>query len=228
MKSKLIVALDVESYQDAAALVQVTRDVVDIFKVGSQLFTRVGPRIIEFLHEHGKECFLDLKFHDIPHTVARAVESAATLRVRMLTLHTSGGAEMLEAAAAISNHPLLLGVTVLTSVGGDVQTEVLRLAKLAKACGLNGVIASPHEIRLLREALGKDFLIVTPGIRPSSTEAGDQKRVMTPAEAVAAGASYIVVGRPIITAKDPALVAKQISEEIRGGTAADRGISTEI
>src|ERR1035437_8886052 len=210
MKSKLIVALDVESYQDAAALVQVTRDVVDIFKVGSQLFTRVGPRIIEFLHEHGKECFLDLKFHDIPHTVARAVESAAALRVRLLTLHTFGGAEMLEAAAAIPNHPLLLGVTVLTSVGGDVQAEVLRLAKLAKTSGLNGVIASPHEIRLLRGAVGKDFLIVTPGTRPSWAQAGDQKRVMTPADAIVAGASYIVVGRPIIAVADPAQAAARI------------------
>ena len=214
MKSKLIVALDVESYQAATALVQVTRDVVDIFKVGSQLFTRVGPRIIEFLHEQGKECFLDLKYHDIPNTVAKAVESAAALRVRVLTLHVCGGAEMLEAAAAIPNHPLLLGVTVLTSVGGDVQAEVLRLANLAMACGLDGVIASPHEIRLLREALGKDFLIVTPGIRRSSTKAGDQKRVMTPTEAVTAGASYIVVGRPIIEADDPAQAAARIVEEM--------------
>ncbi len=214
MKSKLIVALDVESYQDASSLVQATRDVVDIFKVGSQLFTRAGPRIIEFLHEHGKECFLDLKFHDIPHTVAKAVESAAALHVRMLTVHASGGEEMLKAAAAIPNHPLLLGVTVLTSVGGDVQTEVLGLAKLAKACGLDGVIASPQEIRLLREAVGKDFLIVTPGIRPSAAQAGDQKRVMTPADAVAAGADYIVVGRPIIAASDPAQAAARIIEEM--------------
>jgi orotidine-5'-phosphate decarboxylase len=214
MKSKLIVALDVESHQDAAALIQALRDVVDVFKVGSQLFTRVGPRIIEFLHEHGKECFLDLKFHDIPHTVARAVESAAALKVRMLTLHTCGGAEMLEAAAAIPNHPLLLGVTVLTSVGGDVLAEVQRLAKLAKASGLNGVIASPHEIRMLREVVGKDFLIVTPGIRSSSGKAADQKRVMTPAEAVAAGANYIVVGRPIIATDDPAQAAARILEEM--------------
>jgi orotidine-5'-phosphate decarboxylase len=218
MKSKLIVALDVGNYQDATALIQATRNVVDIFKVGSQLFTRVGPRIIEFLHEHGKECFLDLKFHDIPHTVARAVESAAALRVRLLTLHTSGGAEMLEAAAAIPNHPLLLGVTVLTSVGGDVQAEVLRLAKLAKASGLNGVIASPREIRSLREVLGNDFLVVTPGIRSFSGQAADQKRVMTPAEAVAAGASYIVVGRPIIAADDPAKAAARIVEEMASAT----------
>jgi orotidine-5'-phosphate decarboxylase len=218
MKSKLIVALDVESYQEAAALIQAMSDVVDIFKVGSQLFTRVGPRIIEFLHEQRKECFLDLKFHDIPHTVARAVESAAALRVSLLTLHTAGGAEMLEAAAAIPNHPLLLGVTVLTSVVGDVQAEVLCLAKLAKACGLNGVIASPQEIHLIRGALGKDFLIVTPGIRPSWAEAGDQKRVRTPADAVIAGANYIVVGRPIIAADDPTQAAARIIEEMASAT----------
>jgi orotidine-5'-phosphate decarboxylase len=218
MKSKLIVALDVESYEDAVALILATKDVVEIFKVGSQLFTRVGPRIIEFLHEQGRECFLDLKFHDIPHTVAKAVESATALRVGLLTLHTSGGAKMLEAAAAIPNHPLLLGVTVLTSVGGDVQAEVLRLAKIAKASGLNGVIASPHEIHMIRKAVGKDFLIVTPGIRPAWAEAGDQKRVMTPADAIAAGANYIVVGRPIIAADDPAQAARRVLEEMASAT----------
>ena len=214
MKSKLIVALDVDSFQEAVTFVQATREVVDVFKVGSQLFTRVGPRIIEFLHEQGKECFLDLKFHDIPNTVAKAVESAAALRVRMLTLHTCGGEEMLIAASAVPKHPLLLGVTVLTSVGGNVQTEVLRLAKVAKKCGLNGVIASPREIRPLREMMGGKFLIVTPGIRPAKTEAGDQRRAMTPAEAIIAGADYIVVGRPIITASNPARAALRIAEEI--------------
>lgn len=218
MKSKLIVALDVDSFQEATALIQATREVVDVFKVGSQLFTRVGPRIIEFLHEQGRECFLDLKFHDIPNTVAKAVESAAALRVRMLTVHACGGAEMLKAAVAVPNRPLLLGVTVLTSVGGDVQAEVLRLAKLARECGLDGVIASPREIVSIRKLVGGDFLIVTPGIRPAKSEPGDQKRPLTPAEAITAGASYIVVGRPIIAAKDPALAAKQISEEIRDGT----------
>jgi len=136
--------------------VQITRDVVDIFKVGSQLFTAVGPRIIEFLHEQGKKCFLDLKLHDIP-TRFKAVASAAGLRVSMLTLHTSGGAEMLEAAAAIPNHPLLLGVTVLTSVGSDVQTEVLRLAKLAKAVRVDGVMPRARDSSATR-GLGKDFL----------------------------------------------------------------------
>jgi orotidine-5'-phosphate decarboxylase len=214
MKSKLIVALDVDGLQEAMAVVQATRDVVDIFKVGSQLFTRVGPRIIEFLHENGKECFLDLKFHDIPNAVAKAVESAAALRVRMLTLHACGGEEMLKAASAVPKHPLLLGVTVLTSVGGNVQAEVLRLAKLAKRCGLNGAISSPREIHPLREMMGENFLIVTPGIRPAKTERDDQRRTMTPAEAMIAGADYIVVGRPIIATSNPARAARRIAEEI--------------
>lgn len=214
MKSKLIVALDVESYEDATGLIHIMRDTVDIFKVGSQLFTRVGPRVVEFLRDHDKECFLDLKFHDIPNTVAKAVASAAALKVRMLTLHACGGSEMLKAAAAVPNRPLLLGVTVLTSVGGDVKENVLRLAKLAKRCGLDGVIASPHEIRLIREVVGPEFIIVTPGIRPAWAETGDQKRVMTPAEAVAASANYIVVGRPIIAAKDPAQAALRVIDEM--------------
>lgn len=214
MKSKLIVALDVENYRDAATLIHVLRDVVDVFKVGNQLFTRAGPQIVEFLHDHGKECFLDLKFHDIPNTVAKAVESAVALQVRMLTLHACGGSEMLNAAAVVPNRPLLLGVTVLTSVGGDVKEDVLRLTKLAKECGLDGVIASPHEMRLIREVVGKDFLIVTPGIRPTWAEAGDQKRVMTPAEAVAAGANYIIVGRPILAAQDPAQAALRVIDEM--------------
>ena len=221
MKSKLIVALDVDSFRAATVLVQATGEVVDIFKVGSQLFTRVGPRIVEFLHEQGKECFLDLKFHDIPNTVAKAVESATTLGVRMLTLHTCGGAEMLRTAAAVPHRPLLLGVTVLTSVGGNVQEEVLRLARLAKRSGLNGVIASPREIHPLREIMVTKFQIVTPGIRPVKSDLADQRRAMTPAEAIIAGADHIVVGRPIIAAKNPAQAAVRIAEEIRfaAGTA---------
>ncbi|HVM61738.1 MAG TPA: orotidine-5'-phosphate decarboxylase [Verrucomicrobiae bacterium] len=214
MKSKLIVALDVDTFQNAVRLVEATRNVVDVYKVGSQLFTRVGPRIIEFLHEQGRDCFLDLKFHDIPNTVAKAVESAAALKVRMLTLHASGGEEMLRAAAAVADHPLLLGVTVLTSVGGNVRAEVLRLARLAKKSGLNGVIASPREIHPLRELLGEKFLIVTPGIRPAKAERGDQRRTMTPAEAIIAGADYIVVGRPIVDAASPARAAQRIAEEV--------------
>lgn len=214
MKSKLIVALDVDSYERAVALVERIGDAVETYKVGSQLFTRTGPKMIEFLHQHGRRCFLDLKFHDIPNTVAKAVESATALRVAMLTVHTVGGAEMLRAAAGVPNHPLLLGVTVLTSVGGDVADEVVRRAKLAAECGLEGVVASPHEIQLIRRAAGEKLTIVTPGIRPAWAEAGDQKRMMTPAEAVAAGASYIVVGRPILAAPDPVAAARRVADEM--------------
>ena len=146
MKSKLIVALDVDSFEQAAALVERLGDAVDIYKVGSQLFTRVGPKMVEFLHAHGRRCFLDLKFHDIPNTVAKAVESATALQVAMLTVHTVGGADMLRAAASVPKHPVLLGVTVLTSVGGDVADEVVRRAKLAAECNLEGVVASRDQI----------------------------------------------------------------------------------
>jgi len=219
MKSKLIVALDVDSFERAAALVEQLGDSVETYKVGSQLFTRVGPRMIEFLHERGRRCFLDLKFHDIPNTVAKAVESAAALRVAMLTLHTVGGADMLRAAASVPRHPLLLGVTVLTSVGGDVADEVVRRAKLAAECGLEGVVASPREIGLIRKAVGEKLVIVTPGIRPVWAEAGDQKRMTTPAEAVAAGANYIVVGRPILAATDPVAAARRVVAEMNSGAA---------
>jgi orotidine-5'-phosphate decarboxylase len=214
VKSKLIVALDVDSYERATKLVKELGEFVDIFKVGSQLFTRVGPRIIEFINARDKKCFLDLKFHDIPSAVEKAVESASALRVFMLTVHTSGGADMLVAAAGVPNRPLLLGVTVLTSDGGNVKIEVLRLARLAKKCGLNGVIASPREVRSLRAAHGKKFLIVTPGIRPAWVNAGDQRRVMSPAEALSAGASYIVVGRPIVTAPKPLGAAMRMTAEM--------------
>jgi orotidine-5'-phosphate decarboxylase len=214
MKSKLIVALDVESYDQATALVRDLAGVVDVFKVGSQLFTRTGPKIVEFINDAGKRVFLDLKFHDIPNTVAKAVESVAALKVFMLTVHASGGPEMLKAAVGVPSHPVILGVTVLTSIAGNVGADVLRYARLAKECGLNGVIASPHEIKMLRAELGQDFLIVTPGIRPAWVEAGDQKRVMTPAEAVAAGANYIVVGRPILAAQDRRGAAAKIIAEM--------------
>ena len=214
MKSKLIVALDVDNFEQAATLVARLGDSVDTYKVGSQLFTRVGPKIVEYLQSRGHRCFLDLKFYDIPNTVAKAVESAESLNVAMLTVHTVGGAEMLRAAASVPKHPLLLGVTVLTSVGGDVADEVVRRAKLAAECGLEGVVASPHEIKLIRQAVGDKIVIVTPGIRPAWAAAGDQKRMMTPAEAVAAGANFIVVGRPILADPDPIQAALRVIEEM--------------
>jgi orotidine-5'-phosphate decarboxylase len=214
MKSKLIVALDVDDCGRAASLVRELAGFVDVFKVGSQLFMRGGPRIVEFIHDQGRQVFLDLKFHDIPNTVAQAVESAAALKVSMLTVHLSGGAEMLRAAAGVTDRPVVLGVTVLTSVAGNVGGEVLRYAQLARDCGLEGVIASPHEINMLRQAMGEQFLIVTPGVRPVWAAADDQKRVMTPSEAIAAGASYIVVGRPIIASPTPATAARRIAAEI--------------
>ena len=217
MKSKLIVALDVDGYAPAVALIEDLLGAVGIFKVGSQLFTRVGPKIVEYIHERGGHCFLDLKFHDIPNTVAKAVESAAALRVSWLTIHASGGAEMLKAAATpIPHRPRLLGVTVLTSVGGVVGNEVVRLARLCRECGLDGVVASAQELALIREAVGKELLIVTPGIRPVWSETGDQKRITTPAQAVAAGADYLVVGRPIVAAADPRAAALRITEEMAG------------
>ncbi|NQU09523.1 orotidine-5'-phosphate decarboxylase [bacterium] len=215
MKAKLIVALDVETEARARELVDTLREVVTVFKVGSQLFTRIGPRIVEAIHAVGAQCFLDLKFHDIPNTVAKAIESAGALGVRMVTIHTLGGEEMLRAAAQrFAGRPLLLGVTVLTSTGGDVQAEVVRRAQLAQACGLDGVVASAREIGPLRQALGPEMLIVTPGIRPAGAVAGDQKRVMTPGEAVRAGADYLVVGRPIVEAAEPVTAARQILQEM--------------
>ncbi len=216
MKSKIIVALDVDNFDAAARLVTQLGDTVGMFKVGSQLFTRYGPRIIELIHAQGRQCFLDLKFHDIPNTVAKAVESAAALKVYMLTLHTAGGEEMLRAAAAVQPRPLLLGVTVLTSVAGDQQAEVLRRARLARETGLDGVVASAHEIVPLRKELGDKFVIVTPGIRPAGSDVGDQKRVMTPGEAVRVGASFLVIGRPIVADPDPAAAARRIGAEIGG------------
>jgi orotidine-5'-phosphate decarboxylase len=217
MKSKLIVALDVDGFDTAMRLVDQLRGVAGMFKVGSQMFTRYGPRLVERIQAAGERVFLDLKFHDIPNTVAKAVESAAALRVHMLTVHTIGGLEMLQAAAAVKERPLIVGVTVLTSQGGDVADEVVRRARLAKQAGIDGVVASAHEIAPIRSAVSGSFLLVTPGIRPAGTDKGDQKRVMTPAEAVAAGTDYIVVGRPILAASDPAFAARAIVAEMNGG-----------
>ncbi|MCL2334817.1 MAG: orotidine-5'-phosphate decarboxylase [Endomicrobia bacterium] len=209
---KTILALDVFDLKTAEKLVKDTAPYIDIFKVGPILFLRSGKEIISMIQNNGKEVFLDLKFHDIPATVKRSVESAKDLGVYSLTVHSIGGEEMLKEAAAVKGRPKIWAVTVLTS---QVTTpeEVIRRAKLAKSCGVDGVIASPLEIELIKKECGKDFEVVTPGIRPAKTD-DDQKRVATPEAAVKAGADFIVVGRPIIEAADPALAAKNIYEII--------------
>jgi len=231
---RLILALDVETAQGAEGLVNLLRGRVGAFKVGIQLFTANGPAVVRAIQEKGEKVFLDLKFHDIPNTVAQAVTQACKLGVFMLNLHASGGSEMMKAAAKAakslspdrnSSRPILLAVTVLTSLNESIlgeelsiqrslREQVVHLAWMAQESGLDGVVASPQEIREIRAACGKDFLIVTPGVRPSWAAAGDQKRIMTPREAIEAGADYIVVGRPILAAPDPAVAASRIIEEI--------------
>ncbi|MFW6079776.1 MAG: orotidine-5'-phosphate decarboxylase [Gemmatimonadota bacterium] len=224
----LIVALDVPTADDALAMVDRLGDAVDRYKVGAPLFTRAGPSIIETLRARDKRVFLDLKYHDIPHTVARAAEAAAAMGVELLTLHASGGRAMLRAAreAVGEEGPRLLAVTLLTSMGvseleavwgretRSLREDVFRLAELAAESGLDGVVASALEAEPLKRRHGEDFLVVTPGIRPSGAEAGDQVRTATPADAVEAGSDFLVVGRPILRATDPAKAAAAILEEI--------------
>jgi orotidine-5'-phosphate decarboxylase len=226
MKS-LIVALDLPTADEALALVEELGDAADWYKVGSQLFTRAGPALVDELKDRGKSVFLDLKYHDIPNTVAGAVEAAAGLGVDMLTLHASGGTAMLRAAreAAGAGGPALVGVTLLTSfTAADVEEvwdkelrslrdEVARLTALAHGAGLDGVVASPLEVEALKRKHGAGFLVVTPGIRPAGDLAGDQVRTGTPGEAVRAGADYLVIGRPIYAAADPADALRRIIEE---------------
>ena len=199
---------------------------VGFFKIGLELFTRTGPGIVARVRETVGPCgiFLDLKFHDIPNTARGAVRSASALGVEMLTVHLSGGRAMLEAAAKAADGPLILGVSVLTSMDAaslrevgaddDVPSQVVRLAGLGLECGVRGVVASPLEIAALRAAYGDRLTIVTPGVRPAWAAADDQRRVMTPAEAVAAGADYLVIGRPITGASDPRAAAERIAAEI--------------
>ena len=221
-------ALDVPSATQAQQIVQSIGESANTYKVGKQLFTVEGPQIVLDLVSSGRKVFLDLKFHDIPNTVAAAVGEAAKLGVSMLTVHASGGSKMLkaaaEAAAQSPAQPVVLAVTVLTSlsdadlaelgISGSVQTQVLRLGSLARAAGCGGLVASAKEAAELRRELGQDFAIVTPGVRPSGTAAGDQARVLTPKEAIAAGATYLVVGRPILEAASPAQAAAAIVSEI--------------
>lgn len=236
-KSQLILALDLETFEEARTLIDNLADSVEIFKVGSQMFTAYGPFITRYLQSKGKKVFLDLKFHDIPNTVASAVKSAVSLSVSpnndagyaplfMLTVHTVGGKEMLEAAVLSARNqaealgvtpPLIVGVTVLTSQAQEANLEklVLERARLAKSAGLDGVVASVEEAAIIRRELGKEFLIVTPGIRPADASLNDQKRVATPAAAIAQGSNFLVVGRPILQAASPRAAALKILEEMK-------------
>lgn len=230
---KLIIALDVETPGQALELVRQLHHVAGMFKVGSTLFTAAGPQIVRDILAHDSQVFLDLKFHDIPHQVAGAARSAAELGVSLFTIHASGGGEMMqravdsvnEVAAKTGTRSAVLAITVLTSIDATILSQigvnstpsesVLRLVKLAEASGVDGVVASPKEIEMIRVTVSRpEFLIVTPGIRPVAGEAGDQKRVATPAAAIAAGASYLVVGRPITGAPDPLAAAHEIIAEI--------------
>jgi orotidine-5'-phosphate decarboxylase len=215
IKDKLIVALDVDSEKRAKELVDMLCSEVKIFKVGSVLFTLSGPSIIKYINGKGGCVFLDLKFYDIPNTVKNAVGAATKLNVFMLTVHIGGGREMLEGVVGVVNRPKIVGVTVLTSKSQkDAKDKVLDLAKLAKDAGLDGVVCSVHEALAVRKLCGRDFLIVTPGIRPKDSAVDDQKRTATPSEAIKAGADFIVVGRPIIQAENPLLAAQEILKEI--------------
>ena len=218
---KIIVALDVPTAKEGLSLIHSLSDAVGLFKIGLQQYTAEGPALIR---PAGK-VFLDLKLHDIPNTVAKAVEAADRLGVKMLTLHLSGGGEMIRAAVrARKNDLLLLGVTVLTSstretlreigVAEEISGHVLRLARLGVENGIGGLIASPHEVRVLRAEFGDKIKIVTPGIRPAGTDPDDQKRVATPREAIDAGADYLVIGRPITAAADPRAAVEKIIAEL--------------
>lgn len=228
-KDKLIVALDVETPAKALDLVKQLHSVAGMFKVGSQLFTAAGPQIVRDIIAHDSKVFLDLKFHDIPHQVAGAARSAAELGVSLFTIHASGGGEMMraavdsvnEVAAKTGGRSKILAISVLTSIDEGILAQigvtstpaesVLRLVKLAEASGVDGVVASPQEIESIRKTIANpEFMVVTPGIRPATNELGDQKRVATPAAAIAAGASYLVVGRPITGAPDPLAAAHGI------------------
>ncbi len=233
-ENKLIVALDVETAQEALRLVSTLRGIVGMFKIGSQLFTAAGPTLVREIVNSGERVFLDLKYHDIPNTVAAAGVEAARLGVSIFNVHAAGGTEMMRRTAnavaecadpAGSTRPIIIAVTVLTSanqatlseVGGTTSPEELvrRLCLLAEASGMDGVVASPREVGIVRSTVKKPgFIVVTPGVRPTGSDHADQKRVMTPREAITAGADYLVVGRPILEAKDPARVARQICDEM--------------
>ena len=226
--ARIIVALDYASAEPALALARRLDPAHCRLKVGKQLFTRAGPDVVGRLQERGFEVFLDLKFHDIPNTVAGACRAAAELGVWMTNVHASGGRRMLEAAResvdAVAKPPLLIAVTLLTSldaedlrdtgIGGQPAEQVTRLAKLAHGCALDGIVCSPRELGTLAGTLPDSFLRVTPGVRPAGKNAGDQRRVATPARAIADGAHYLVIGRAITEAADPAAALAAIEAEI--------------
>ncbi len=236
VKERLVLALDVDDFKKAEELVGKLSDYVGVFKIGSQLFTAEGAKVVNMINERGSKVFLDLKFHDIPNTVARAAEVAAKLGVYIFDVHTSGGYEMMKAAAEAATKtsqdlgirkPLILGVTLLTSINQEIlekeigikkrlEEQVVHLAKLAKTAGLDGVVASSWEIKEIRKACGEDFVILTPGIRPTGKSSDDQKRVMTPQEAIKLGSDFLVIGRPIRNAANPVEAAKEISREMEG------------
>jgi len=234
LPERIIVALDVPTFDKARELMDQLGDSGRSLKVGSQLFTSVGPDIVREVKGRNKRLFLDLKFHDIPNTVARAAEVAVELGVDMFNIHISGGLTMMRAAAEATKlraselgieKPVVLGVTILTSIdaptlrevfgsGVSLQEQIVHMARLAQRAGLDGVVASPKEIEPIRIACGDDFVIVTPGVRPEWASQDDQKRTMTPAEALAAGADYVVIGRPIRQSPDPANALERIVQEV--------------
>jgi len=223
---KIIVALDVPSKKDALGLVAQLRGQISFFKIGLQLYTAEGPEIVRAVLSTGAKVWLDLKLYDIPNTVARAVESAGALGVQMLTIHLSGGAEMIHAATRARKGSMsILGVTVLTSstdetlreigISSKAEDQVLRLARLGVETGIDGVVASPHEIKRLRAEFGDKIIIAVQGIRPTWAKTDDQKRFMTPREALAAGTDYIGIGRPITKDPNPCEAVERILEELK-------------
>jgi len=236
MRDRLIVALDVDSLEQAKKLVQLLAGEVGMFKIGKQLFTHAGPQAVQLIQELGGEIFLDLKFHDIPTTVAKAAIEATRLGVKMFNVHASGSLEMMRLTVKEVERvcrqeklrrPIMLAVTVLTSLNQDdlqrvgvdhqVVDQVVRLALLTKEAAMDGVVASPHEVAVIRKACGRSFVIVTPGIRPNDGNRDDQQRVMTPLNAVRGGVDYVVVGRPILEAGDPVAAARAIVAEMEQG-----------
>jgi orotidine-5'-phosphate decarboxylase len=221
---KVILALDVDTLKEAKSFLDRLYPKINIFKVGSQLFTAYGPKIIEMLHQKGAQVFLDLKYFDIPNTVAKAVAVAVRQKVKMLTVHISGGKEMLEAAVFSAreqarvfklNRPLLIGVTVLTSKKAKTE-EILALAKMGINCGLDGVVCSVNEAPVLRKKIKKNFIIVTPGIRLNDSVKDDQKRIATAKQAVKAGSDFLVIGRPILKADNPLVTAEELLGDLYG------------